>query len=130
MTEETKIPREGPLGFRVTPEERVQIAREASAWGVPVSAFVKWRVLRRERLAPPKRRNVTPVKDHQLLTQVLAWFGSSRLPQNLNQLARAANTGTLLVTPDTEAALQRVCHEVMEICRLIRKALGFQEDQP
>lgn len=75
---------------------------------------------------PPRRRGKNPVKDHKALAQVLGLLGQSRLSSNLNQLARSANTGSLPVTPDTEAALIEALDEIHEIRRLLIEALNLE----
>jgi hypothetical protein len=74
---------------------------------------------------PPRRRSKAPVKDHKALAQTLALLGQSRLSSNLNQLARSANSGSLSVTPDTEAALLAAVAEIHEIRRLLIEALNL-----
>jgi len=59
---------------------------------------------------------------------VLGKLGQSRLSSSLNQLARSANTGSLPVTPDTEAALLEAVAEIREIRRLLIKALNLEVD--
>jgi hypothetical protein len=51
-------------------------------------------------------------------------LGQSRLSANLNQLTKAVNTGSLPVTPDTEAELIEACREVSEIRDALMRALG------
>ena len=53
-------------------------------------------------------------------------LGQSRLSSNLNQLARSANTGSLPITPDTEAALMSAAADVQEIRRLLIAALNLE----
>ncbi|MEO6215103.1 MAG: hypothetical protein ABIO86_03660 [Sphingomonas sp.] len=77
---------------------------------------------------PPRRRSKAPVKDHQALAQVLGLLGQSRLSSNLNQLARSANTGSLPVTPDTEAALMSAVADVQELRRLLLEALNLEAE--
>lgn len=75
---------------------------------------------------PPRRRSKNPVKDHKALAQALGLLGQSRISSNLNQLARSANSGSLAVTPDTEAALMKALDEVHEIRRLLIEALNLE----
>lgn len=75
---------------------------------------------------PVRRRSKNPVKDHKALAQALGLLGQSRISSNLNQLARAANTGSLPVTPDTEAALLDALAEIHEIRRLLMEALNLE----
>ncbi len=75
---------------------------------------------------PPRQRGKNPVKDHKALAQALGLLGQSRISSNLNQLARSANTGSLPVTPDTEAALMEALNEIHEIRRLLIEALNLE----
>ena len=93
---------------------------------MPLGAYILKKVFNGE--AAPRRRSKTPVKDHKALAQVLGKLGQSRLSSNLNQLARSANTGSLPVTPDTEAALLEAVAEIREIRRLLLQALNLEVD--
>jgi hypothetical protein len=88
-----------PFSLRLTFEERAKLERDAA--GMALGAYIRSRLLDAETVAPRKRGKF-PVKDHQALAQLLGLLGQSRLANNVNQLARAANTGSLAVTPDTE----------------------------
>ena len=65
-----------------------------------------------EPLEKVRRRNTNPVKDHEALGRVLGALGKSRLSQNLNQIARAANMGSLPVSPEPEDELRQACADV------------------
>jgi len=69
-------------------------------------------------------RAVAKVQDRKALARVLAQLGASRLANNVNQLARAANTGTLPVTPETEAELRRACINIQAMRADLMTALG------
>jgi hypothetical protein len=55
---------------------------------------------------------------------VLGVLGRSRLASNLNQLAKAVNTGSLPVTPETEADLKEACRQVSALREDLLRALG------
>ena len=75
--------------------------------------------------APRKRRGNSPIKDGEALGRVLGALGASRLSSNLNQLAKAVNTGSLPVTPETEAELMlKPANEVRALRRDLLRALG------
>ncbi len=103
--------REAPFSLRLSFEERAKL--EAAANGVPLAAYIKAKLFEGD-LPQVRRRNTNPVEDHQALGRVLAALGRSSLSSNLNQLARAVNTGTLPVHPETEAELMSACHEIKE----------------
>ena len=110
------------VSLRLTFEEKARL--QADAAGMPVSEYMRWRLFDPNN-PPPRRRGKNPVKDHKALAQALGLLGQSRLSSNLNQLARSANTGSLPVTPDTEAALLEAVAEIHEIRRLLIEALNL-----
>jgi hypothetical protein len=116
VTAMPKPPRPAPLSLRLTPEDRARLERDAA--GMSLRSYIRWRLFDPDK-PPPRRRRKAPVKDHQALSAVLAQLGTSRIAGNLNQLAKAVNSGSLILTPDVEADL----HEAMEAIAFIRRAL-------
>lgn len=114
-----------PFSLRLSVAERSRLDRDAG--DMPLGVYVRSRlfdagtVIRR----PRERR---PVKDEQLLAKLLGQLGEARLANNLNQLAYAANCGTLPVSPETEAALQSAYTEVQAMRRDLMTALGLEAD--
>ena len=117
-----------PFSLRLTFEERARLERDAA--GTPLGAYMRQRLLEDSSAAPPRRRHQFPVKDRQALLQALGLLGQSRLANNLNQLAKAANLGTLPVGPDTEADLQEAVRDVAMIREAILKAIGLERGHP
>ena len=117
-----------PFSLRLSVEERAKL--EAAAAGAPLGGFIRAKLFEGE-LTPRRTRKPAPVKDHMALAQVLGMLGNLRLANNLNQLARAANIGTLPLTPEVEEELIRACAAVLAIRAELIRALGYQvEDQP
>ncbi|MDE0879572.1 MAG: hypothetical protein OSB00_13045 [Sphingomonas bacterium] len=110
------------VSLRLTFDEKARLQQDAA--GMPVSEYMRWRLFDPNN-PPPRRRGKNPVKDHKALAQALGLLGQSRLSSNLNQLARSANTGSLPVTADTEAALLTALDEIHEIRRLLIEALNL-----
>jgi Bacterial mobilisation protein (MobC) len=110
-----------PFSLRLTFEERAKLERDAA--GMSLGAYIRARMLDPDTIAPRKRGKF-PVKDHRTLAQLLAMLGQSRLANNVNQLARAANTGSLPVTPETEEALLTAVREVTHMRALLIEALN------
>ncbi|WP_208976516.1 hypothetical protein [Polycladidibacter hongkongensis] len=81
-----------PYSLRLTFEERALLEERAA--GMPLSAYIRSQIPG-EDVSPRRTRGRFPVKDHEALGRVLAQLGASRLSSNLNQLARAVNTGTV-----------------------------------
>ena len=111
-----------PFSLRLTFAERAKLERDAA--GMSLGAYIRSRLLDPEMVAPRKSGKF-PVKDHQALAQLLGLLGQSRLANNVNQLAKAANTGSLPVTPDTEAALLTAVAEVSHMRQLLIQALDL-----
>ena len=111
-----------PFSLRLTFEERAKLERDAA--GMALGAYIRSRLLDPETVAPRKRGKF-PVKDHQALAQLLGLLGQSRLANNVNQLAHAANTGSLAVTPDTEEALMSATADIQQMRQLLIQALDI-----
>ena len=114
-----------PFSIRLSQTERARLAVEAA--GAPLGAYIKAKVLGE---TPPLRvrRTGLAIEDRQALAQVLALLGRSNLANNLNQLARAVHTGSLLVTPETEAEIMAALEAVRDLRRLLLVALGLKAD--
>jgi hypothetical protein len=114
-----------PFSIRLSQTERARLAVEAA--GAPLGAYIKAKVLGE---TPPLRvrRTGLAVEDRQALAQVLALLGRSNLANNLNQLARAVHTGSLLVTPETEAELVAALEAVRDLRRQLLVALGLKAE--
>jgi hypothetical protein len=128
----TKSKTPPPFSLRLTFEERAQL--EDAANGVPLGAYIK-AVLFKQELPKVQRRGTKPVADHAELARLLALLGASRLSSNVNQLAKAVHSGSLPVTPDTEAELNQACIDIREMRHMLVRALGLkdlerQEPQP
>lgn len=110
-----------PFSLRLSFEERAQLESEAA--GKPVGAYIRQRLFR-DKETPRKARGKHPVKDHAALGRVLGALGKSRISNNLNQLARAVNTGSLPVSPETEADIRQACEDVRAMRHDLLVALG------
>ena len=118
----TQKPYPPPFSLRLTFEERA--ALEKAAAGMSLSAYIRSRIFD-ETAAPRRTRNKFPVKDHQALGQVLGELGRSRIANNLNQIAKAVNTGSLPLTPETETAIRDACEAIVDIRTNLLKAIGL-----
>ena len=105
----------------MTFEEKARLDRDAT--GMSLSSYIRWRLFDPSN-PPPKSRGKFPVKDHQAMTKLMAMFGQSRLANNLNQLARSANTGSLLMDEATERMIVEARDEIAGMRRLLLEALG------
>jgi len=113
MTRSTR-PRLAPFSLRLTLEERQQLERRAG--GAPLAAYIKSRLFDAE----------NPAKDIRGLAKLLAMLGRSNIAANLRELAALARNGCLLVTPETESAIQEACRNISDIRSLLMRALGLK----
>lgn len=113
-----------PFSIRFTHEERATLDRAAA--GMPLGAFLRSLIFEEDLLKKRRRKHrKSSVKDHQVLARLQAELGQSRLASNLNQLAKAANCGSLEVSPDTEKALLSACADVRAMRQMLMKGLGI-----
>lgn len=117
--------RKPPFSLRFSDADRARLEHDAA--GMSLAAYVRWRLFDPEN-PPPRQRGKAPVKDEKALSALLADFGKSRLSSNLNQLARAVNTGSLPVSPDVEAALLHASAEIVAMRALLIEALGLKDE--
>jgi len=115
--------RPAPFSLRLSSEERRQL--EYRADGLPLGAFIKSQLFG-SRASRPVRKATRGVQDPEALAKALALLGQSRIASNLNQLAKAANIGTLPVTPDVIDEIDEACAAVVDMRRLLIKALGLK----
>ena len=112
-----------PVSLRMTFEEKANL--ELAAAGMSLSSYIRWRIFD-PASPPPKHRGKQPEKDHVALARLLAMMGQSRIGNNLNQLAKAVNSGSLPVTPETEAELLEAARAVVHMRRLLLEALQIE----
>jgi len=115
--------RPAPFSLRLSFEERTRLRKAAG--DIPVAAYIKALLFATD--TPVFRsRTRAPVKDHKALAEVLACLGASRIANNLNQLAKAANSGSLHVEFETKARLNAACSDVRVMRQLLMQALGME----
>lgn len=110
-----------PFSLRLTYKERARLERDAA--GRPLGAYIRERLFG-DGVSPRRKGGNRPVQDQEALGRVLGALGGSRLSSNLNQLAKAVNTGSLPVTPETEADLQQACRDVTAMREELLRALA------
>ena len=114
--------RQAPFSLRLSFEERARL--EDLAGEMSLSAFIKEHLFQAQ--MPRKRRRRRPAKDSKLLAQLLAVMGKSRLPQNMNQLAKAAHTGTLPLPVEVERELRQACADIRAMREMLMQGLGLK----
>lgn len=111
-----------PFSLRLSAEERAELIRRAG--NKPLGAYIRAQLL--GNATKPRRASRQPAKDQQALARLLAELGKARLASNLNQLAKAANSGSLPVSQETEQALVQACEDVRHMRHALLSALGFR----
>ena len=110
-----------PFSIRLTHDERARL--DVLRGNKSLSAYIRERLFG-DHAAPRKRTGNSPVQDAEAMGRVLGALGQSRLSSNLNQLAKAVNTGSLPVTPETESDLAEACRDVAAMRADLLRALG------
>lgn len=110
-----KAKKASPFAVRLTDEERAYLKRKAGTQ--PLGTYIRACILGEQ--AEQRRSYRQPRVNDQQLAAVLAELGNTHLSSNVNQLARAVNTGTLDVSEDVEQQL----HEAYEAILAMREAL-------
>ena len=113
-----------PFSLRLTKEERSRLETEAK--GKPLGAYIREKLLGDG--VSPRRIRRKPSPDHALLGKVLGMLGKSRLSSNLNQIAKAAHIGALIVTPELLDELHEACEDIRIMRDALMAALGFPVD--
>lgn len=97
-----------PFSVRLTEQERAELTKLAD--GQPLGQFIKDAILQNGVRPPPSRK--PRIQDQKLLAKLLGALGQSRIASNINQLAKAANSGSL---PVNEEVLQSLHDAVAAI---------------
>jgi len=105
-----------PFSLRLNSDEREELKRLAD--GIPMGQFIKDAIFNKK-VRPNYRRSRPAIRDHKLLAQILGMLGKSRIPSNINQLAKAANSGSLPVNEEVLKSL----FEAVRAIEWMRKSL-------
>lgn len=110
-----------PFSLRLTADERARL--DVLRGKKSLSAYIRQQLFG-DAAAPRKKGGTSPVQDADALARVLGALGQTRLSSNLNQLAKAVNSGSLPVSPETEADLAAACRDVSAMRADLLRALG------
>ena len=117
---QSKTKRPAPLSLRLTDAERQQLNDQAGS--MPLGSYIK-SVVFADEATKYRKTPKPPVAEQQLLAEVLARLGESRTANNLNQIAKHLNQGTLVVDDDLDADLRQAVAEVVWLRTIILQAL-------
>ena len=113
-----------PFSLRLTEQERKRL--DEMAGNQPLGSYIRDRLLGEQ--AEKRRKIKKPKPDTAMLAMVLSELGQSRLASNINQLAKAANMGTLDITPEIEQEIEQACREIQAMRALLIAALGVMPE--
>ncbi len=117
-----------PFSIRFSEEERARLDRAAGA--LSLAAYIRLKLFSEDDAPPPRRRltrkRYQPSAELAVLGHMLGSLGKSRMASNLNQIAKAANTGALPVTPELEKELLEACAAVLSMRQELISALGVK----
>jgi len=113
-----KPKRPAPFCIRLSEGERARLVGDAG--GLPLGAYIKSRIFG----STDSGRGEKP--DRQLLARLLAVFGQSDIASNIEELAKAARSGSLPLTPEVDSALRRAAADIAEMRRMLMAALGMR----
>ncbi len=126
-----KASRPAPKPKKKTPRITLRLSEEELgklkdlSGGMSVSAYVRKCVFGKD-ASPRKVRLRAPVKDQQALAQVLGLLGQTHFANNLNQIAREANCGSLLMDEQTESDIKLACAHIAWMRLKLIEALGLK----
>ncbi len=124
MTDRRKRIRPANVSLRLKQGDRARL--EEAAGGMSLNAYILWRVFDPSS-PPPKPRKRMARLEEKFAAQALALLGQSRIPNNLNQLAKQANVGALDLTPEVLIELEEALQFVRDIRDALLSALRLSE---
>ena len=115
-----------PFSMRFTEDERKTL--ELAAGNRPLGAYIRWLIFKEEMPEMPKSRTrgESANPDHKQLDKLLGALGKSRIASNMNQLAKAANSGSLPVNDDVRKALFESVRSIEWIREKLIEAMGIK----
>lgn len=114
--------RPSPFCIRLSDEERAYL--EDLAGNKPLGSYIRERLLANN---VQKRRAIRrPKIEQEQYASLLAAMGESHLSNNINQLAKHANMGTLDVSDDVEQQLEDAYKAILAMREALFIALGLK----
>jgi len=115
-----------PFSIRLSDDDRARLAMEAA--GAPLGAYIKSKILGSAPMER-KRRKGLPIQDREALAQALALLGRADLTRVLLEMLGEVRSGSLAVTPETEAELRTAIQRIITVHSLVMMALGFKSER-
>ncbi|MGH1353410.1 MAG: hypothetical protein ACRBBN_21760 [Methyloligellaceae bacterium] len=113
MPKKTKTSR--PFTLRLTEKERSELERRSGSKSL--GAYIRT-CLFKTSASKANRSDVA---------SLLRWLGKSDIAANVRELAQAARSGSMPVSPETSVELDKACQDILAIKSMLMKALGIKE---
>lgn len=113
-----------PVTLRLKHDERT-LLKERSG-DLSLSAYIRL-CLFGDDIPIHRTRGKEPVKDYKALAELLGMLGRSSLPNNINQLTKAAHQGDVVLSDDAETDLKTAALEIAAMRLLLIRALGLMD---
>ncbi len=111
-----------PFSLRLSTQEREDITKLAD--GQPLGQFIRDAILKHGKRPAPRR---TPhIHEIKLLAELLGALGQSRIASNINQLAKAANSGSLPVNDEVLQGLKDAVSAIQWMRTCLIKAMNLK----
>lgn len=110
-----------PFSIRLNEKEREEL--QTLSGGLPLGKFIKDAIFNRG-MKPPSRSS--SIVDRKLFAQLLGAIGQSRIASNINQLAKAANSGSLPVNKEVLEGLNDAVEAIKWMRDTLIKAMGLK----
>jgi hypothetical protein len=117
-----------PYSIRFSPEERTLFDAMAKEMKLSGAEFIRLRLFTntlQEKFAIRTQNKAHPNKE---LVQIISLLGQSRIANNLNQIAKAINTGTLVLSPEVTAQIHEAYQTILWMRRKLIKGTGLKAD--
>lgn len=111
-----------PFSVRLNEQERHELQELAA--GQPLGQFIRDAILRRGMRPAPSRKPA--ITDQKLFAKLLGTIGQSRIASNINQLAKAANSGSLPVNKEVLEGLNDAVDAIRWMRETLIKAMGLK----
>lgn len=111
-----------PFSLRLSTQEREEMDKLAD--GQPLGRFIKEAILNHGRRPAPSRK--PRIQDQKLLAKLLGALGQSLIASNINQLAKAANSGSLPVNEEVLQSLKDAVAAIHWMRGTLIKGMGLK----
>lgn len=113
------------LTLRLAISERIRLDREAASLNISTAAYVRY-LIASEEVQRKLSAHLELRQQRAEYAQILRLLGESRIANNLNQIAYAFNTGTLVFSPDVEAQIKEAYEAILYIRSLLIQSQGLK----